>query len=73
MKTHRKWSDSEYILRGEPRGFPDGFDVHFERKKEVKDNFKISCLEQVEERGCQQVDQGVQYNNPRFPISLKRV
>ena len=33
-----KWSDSEYILREEPTGFPDGLDVGFERKRGVKDN-----------------------------------
>lgn len=64
MKTHRKWSDSEYILKVEPTGFPDGFNVYFERKKGGKDNLKVSCLKQMEERGCQHINQEVQHNNP---------
>lgn len=58
VKTHSQWSDSEYIWRVEPTGFPDGFNVCFERRKEVKDNFKVSGLTQVEEIGCQHVKSG---------------
>lgn len=40
----KKRSDSEYILRVEPTGFPYGLEVGFGRKTGVKDNAKISGM-----------------------------